>query len=366
MKTVIFFGPTFRKQAVWLTLARYVISDLFRALHGKCRICVACEEMPSFTIQGKRHLKDNFNVEFHEIPTGISQEERIPLLQRICEQLDADVLTNVLAGGTKWGHAASVIAHRMGIKGVPRISGDEITALMLEGAFEPESPRHREMLALQEESFTLAQTVITMSPWEQRRCQAVIEHDKDKVKVCMRGVDLEKLTYRERPPKVLRKFSYIGRNSAEKGYFFVEEAAEKLHELAPDVRLFFAGNFEPLRQGNKVYTGYIDSEKLSSYYDGIDSLLLPSLTEGMPQVVCEAMAKGKPVIVSRHLFQGYLEHGRTAMLVNLSGDDVAKAITMLHRDRDFAAAMGRASREFAMEHFDKAVWDEKYRKIILG
>jgi glycosyltransferase involved in cell wall biosynthesis len=316
--------------------------------------------------EGKRFLKENFDVTFFEVPAEISQEERISRVAQICQQIGSDVITNVFGGGTSWGHVASVVSRALGCKGVARVSGDEITSFLMQGDFERNSPVHRYKTALERESFALASSVIVMSPWEQRRVQALLEgKDKEKVKVCMRGVNFENFPYREPKRKQLKKFSYIGRKSEEKGYFLLEETSNQLAAPCPALQFMFAGNFEPGRTGNKVFTGYIDSAHLNNYYNTIDALVLPSLTEGMPQVVCEAMAKGRPVIVSRHLFQGYLNHGEHAMLVDLNVKDISRKILMLHTDEDLAYSISVNSRNFALENFDKRHWEKVYRKIIL-
>lgn len=368
MKNIVYLGPTFITPSVWMTLARYVFGDLFRALGNQCKITLISDQMPRHAAEGRRYLKDNFGVTFFEVPPHISHEERIARITQMARSIGADVLTNVLAGGTKWGHAAAVVGRELGVRSVVRVSGDEIASFLMQGEFEPDSPVHLYKLALQKESFTLADAVIAMSPWEQRRCQAVIddEADRDKVKVCMRGVDFARFPYRDKPVESMKKFSYLGRKSMEKSYFLLEDSAVLLEKMAPDVRLLFAGNFDPGREANKIYTGYIDSDKLNGYFDSIDSLLLPSVTEGMPQVVCEAMTKGKPVIVSRHLFQGYLTHGENTLLTGLKANEIARSILMLHKDLELANAISRASREFALENFDKTKWDQVYRDIILG
>lgn len=367
MQRVLFLGPTFFKPGIWSTLARYVYGDLFRALHGRCELHMISNPMPGHAQEGKRYLNNNFNVAFYEIPAELSQPQRIQRIMELCAGIRPDVITNVFAGGTKWGHAASVSAHLLGVKGIPRVSGDEITSFLMQGDFAPDSPEHKHRLALEEESFRLASKVIVMSPWEQRRVQSILEGNApEKVEVCMRGVNFERFTYKEKRTPGVRKVSYLGRKSAEKGYFLLEEVASMLEETAPKVRFLFAGNFEPMRTGNRVYTGYIDSEQLNAYYDSIDALVLPSVTEGMPQVVCEAMAKGKPVIVPRHLFQGYLQHGKNSLLVELDTKDIAKAILMLHNDPELSTAIGLAGRDFARAHFDKTEWDKRYRQIILG
>lgn len=362
---VVFLGPTFFKPGIWMTLAKYVFGDLFRALSDKCNLHMISNPMPREALEGRRYLKDNFDVDFYEVPAGISQEERVNRVATICHKISPDVVTNVLGGGTSWGHVASVIAKALGCRGVARVSGDEITSFLMQGLFEEGSPAHQYKAALERESFALASSIIVMSPWEQRRVQSLVQ-DKNKVKVCMRGVDFNKFPFKGAPKKPPRKFSYIGRNSEEKGYYLLESVSRALEEKSPKLQFMFAGNFTPGREGNRVFTGYIHSENLNSYYDTVDSLVLPSVTEGMPQVVCEAMTKGKPVVVSRHLFQGYLKHAENAMLVDLNPEDISRKILMLHSDAGMAAAISASAREFALENFDKTYWNEVYRSIILG
>lgn len=360
---ITYLGPTYFRHNVWTTLAKYVYSDLFNALNNKFNISIISNPMPSHAQEGRQYLKKNFNVKFYEIPSEIDQEERIRAVSNLCAKIKPDVITNVFDGGTKWGHAASVVAFNLGVKGIPRVSGNEIASFIAQGMITEGSDIHKNLLVLERESFTKAHTVITMSPWEQRRCQSIIE-DHGKIKVCMRGVDLEKFSFNKNSLRRVKKISYIGRNSLEKGYFLIENAAEKIINHSQEIKFLFAGNFQPHREKNKVYTGYIDSEKLDRYYDSIDAIALPSITEGMPQVICEAMAKGKPVIVSKHIFQGYLTHGKNAILTKLSINDLVKSIYMLNKDTILSEEISVQGRNFAEENFDKNIWNNIYYNIM--
>ena len=76
------------------------------------------------------------------------------------------------------------------------------------------------------------------------------------------------------------------------------------------------------------------------------------------------MAKGKPVIVSKHIFQGYLTHGKNAILTKLSINDLVKSIYMLNKDTILSEEISVQGRNFAEENFDKNIWNNIYYNIM--
>jgi glycosyltransferase involved in cell wall biosynthesis len=362
---VLYLGPTNFNPGIWTTLAKYVFGDLFRAIYPECRIFLISHPMPPHALEGRRFLKNNFDVTFYEIPRNLSHEEKILQIAALAKHIGPDVITNVFDGGTIWGHAAAVVAELLGTRSVVRVSGDEITSFLAQGFFDKGSPEHLEKLHLQQESFQKAGTIITMSPWEQNRVQSFLMA-KDKVKVCPRGVDLNKFTCKPRTRTLGQHFCFIGRNSIEKGYFLLDQVADEIYKHQPSLKFFFVGNFNPQRINNKIYTGYISSEKLNSVYDLIDILVLPSLTEGLPQVVCEAMAKGIPCILTKHIFQNFLKHKETAFLVDFNFEHLHKMISDIPNDIESLQNVSHQSHLFAARNFDKSFWSKIYKNFIMN
>jgi glycosyltransferase involved in cell wall biosynthesis len=84
-----------------------------------------------------------------------------------------------------------------------------------------------------------------------------------------------------------------------------------------------------------------------------DALLLPSTLEATPYVIIEAMASGLPVVASGiYGIPEIVRDQETGILVDPgSRDDIARAISVLARDRDRGARMGKAARRRYEEMF---------------
>jgi glycosyltransferase involved in cell wall biosynthesis len=78
----------------------------------------------------------------------------------------------------------------------------------------------------------------------------------------------------------IRKFGYLGSNSARKNVAALVEAFCEI--CVPGVELHIAG-FEPSAHDrvlkNAVWYGYVDGEKKDNFLTNIDALILPSLAE---------------------------------------------------------------------------------------
>lgn len=156
-----------------------------------------------------------------------------------------------------------------------------------------------------------------------------------------------------------RFFLFVGRLAPEKGVFDLLEAYGRLDvELREKIGLVFAGDgilYEELKRraanispGTVQFTGFLQRERLASYYALAESLVFPTRSDPWGLVVNEAMACGLPVISSRAA-------GCTADLVEdqwngcvvEAGDvgQLACAMAELANDPEMTAAMGQNSRE---------------------
>jgi len=90
-------------------------------------------------------------------------------------------------------------------------------------------------------------------------------------------------------------------------------------------------------EGKVIFTGYLEADKLSAYYQFAEAYVFPSTNEGFGLPVLEAFSYGLPVIVGP---QGALQEvGGEAVLVSSS-----------FAAEDFAAAMFQLSKDEVLRH----------------
>jgi glycosyltransferase involved in cell wall biosynthesis len=101
-----------------------------------------------------------------------------------------------------------------------------------------------------------------------------------------------------------------------------------------------------------------------------DALVLTSTLEATPYVIIEAMASGLPVVASNvYGIPEIVRDGETGILVDPGArDEIVRAISVLARDRDRGARMGRAARKRYEEMFriDRCVEETQaiYRDLL--
>ena len=174
-------------------------------------------------------------------------------------------------------------------------------------------------------------------------------------------------------------FLMIGRVLYEKGVVEYVEAVRLLQAQYPDVcfqllgALDEAGNIGVKRpvleqwvaEGLLHYLGTTDN--VAAVLAGADCVVLPSYREGTPRTLLEAAAMGKPLITTD--VPGCREtvvDGRNGYLCEVrNAPDLAdKMQQMLHLDDAALQAMGRASRQLAVEKFDENIVIDKYLQAI--
>jgi glycosyltransferase involved in cell wall biosynthesis len=163
---------------------------------------------------------------------------------------------------------------------------------------------------------------------------------------------------------------FVGRLTKDKGIRELAEAYLSLRADISELRLLLVGEMEdgdplPAQIRNLiendwgiVRTGFVQDPFY--YHHAMDVLALPTYREGFPTVVLEAHAAGKPVVATRATGAvNAVIDGVTGILVPV-GDApaLARALALVIRDRELAAALGAAGRERVLREFRRErVWD---------
>jgi glycosyltransferase involved in cell wall biosynthesis len=183
-------------------------------------------------------------------------------------------------------------------------------------------------------------------------------------------VALEQFAPAPPPPAPPVQALFLGRLIETKGLRELHQAALRLREAAPQVRVVVAGEPDPHNpacidaatldrwrtDGALTFLGRRDD--VASLLRSTHLVVLPSYREGVPKALLEAAAAGRPIVATD--VPGNREvvaHGENGLLVPVhDADALAAAVAELARDEHRRAAMGRASRRRAERHFsDRAV-----------
>jgi sugar transferase (PEP-CTERM/EpsH1 system associated) len=154
----------------------------------------------------------------------------------------------------------------------------------------------------------------------------------------------------------------VGRLVPPKGHTYLLDAATRLRDRAPKLRIAIVGD-GPLRPALEAQTrslGLSDTviftgirREVPEILALLDLFVLPSLWEGLPIALLEAMAAGRPVVATR--VGGVPEvvvDGTTGRLVATSDPDaLANAILTLLQDPDLRRRMGAAGQARVRKHF---------------
>jgi glycosyltransferase involved in cell wall biosynthesis len=165
-------------------------------------------------------------------------------------------------------------------------------------------------------------------------------------------------------PKCAPVLGFVGRLTRDKGVPELVDAFESVLAEQPQAHLLLVGWFDAsedaldaqlrariLNHPRMHYTGYVDDT--APYYRAMDVMALPTWREGFPNVVLEAAASGIPVVTT--LSTG----SRDAVVPEVTGllippgypEALCEAILKLMRDPGRSALMGKAARNWVMEHF---------------
>ena len=372
LERILFVGPISFMPGLWETRASYIFPDLFRAVPEKFKIHLLTAPVPEFAKERLEKLCKEFDIahmEAHPKPDAISYYEywRIEVISAAL-QIRPDVITNIF-GPVTLGVPLGLAGREVNARVILRVPGDEIASRLSIGTYYKTAAELDRDLAWQASGIQMADTVVVMSPLEKQRILTLLDkRDFNKVKICIRGVDMIRFqnirkNYLTQPVK---SFLYVGRKSLEKGYDLLEEVADGIYKENQQIQFRFAGSFDQEISRNRHYIGWVESRDLPGVYDESDAFIMTSRSEGFPQAVAECMAAGLPSILSRDIFNGLIEDGKQALLTGLAPREIIKAVLRLHNDRHLAASLSKNARDFAERVLDKDKWSIIYQDILAG
>jgi len=168
---------------------------------------------------------------------------------------------------------------------------------------------------------------------------------------------------------------FVGRLERRKGLGYLLNACTEVKRSFPNFRLIIVGPGTVLRPwyeksvedmgltDNVVFTGFVPSAELPSYYRSADIFCAPATGgESFGIVLLEAMACGKPVVATNILgYASVLAHGEEGLLVPPKNEkSLARALLSLLYDKSLRLQMGNKGKTKA----EKYSWPNIARQVI--
>jgi len=174
---------------------------------------------------------------------------------------------------------------------------------------------------------------------------------------------------------------YVGRLSPEKGVNVIIQALSEVVKTVPNIKLSIVGD-GPRRAflENEVtqyklnkhieFVGAVPEREVFDRMSTCDMLVMSSFMEGIPMVLMEAMALELPVVAPRvaGIPELVIDKENGLLFDPASAEQLAKQITVLAKDAQLRAALGKRGREKVLNEFsiNKAVekLSDKFKQII--
>ncbi len=210
----------------------------------------------------------------------------------------------------------------------------------------------------------------------------IFELPPDKVDVVPNGIEMDdfcgdvsaELTRQKYIRPDSRMIFFVGRLVYEKGVQTVIEAMPRVLARVPDVRFLIAGTGPHMRQlkaqvqelqlDNKIhFLGFVDTQRLSTFYKCADMTVVPSIYEPFGMVALEAMAAGSPVIVADTggLKENVVHEATGLKFKPGNPESLAEAMIRVLDDRELALRLKTDARDFIGERFS---WDRIARSTM--
>jgi len=212
------------------------------------------------------------------------------------------------------------------------------------------APVHPRLIDREEAEYAEADAITVPSHFAARSF-AEYGVDAAKLNVIPYGVDLEH--FRPTLPRdPAFRVLFVGQLGVRKG---IGDLLKAFRQAAlPGARLVFVGNRTAetgaLLGGDPLidveFTGALRREEVAAQMSRASALVLPSIEEGLAMVQAQALACGCPVIATPNSgAEDLFEDGGEGFIVPIRDpESIARALTLLYRDRDLLHAMSEAAR----------------------
>lgn len=169
---------------------------------------------------------------------------------------------------------------------------------------------------------------------------------------------------------------FIGRGAPQKRVHLIAAIAKEMNEGNDKVHFSFVGDVENVIDTSQYpyctfYGNIKDSGKMNSIYQQSEVLILTSAYEGLPLVVMTMMAYGK-IILSTAIngIPDYITHMKNGLLIYETEEskiieEGIRLIRLLINDETLKNALGKNNRQIAIEKFDRKVFCNHYRDILI-
>lgn len=150
---------------------------------------------------------------------------------------------------------------------------------------------------------------------------------------------------------------FVGRLVEVKG---VSELLETAKLLDPKIKIVIVGDgpmadsikSQELGIKNLIFKGKVNNVDLPLYYNAADVLVVPSVhEEGFGRVILEALSCGLPVIGSNRGAIPEAIDNSVGILIDVTPDNLKKAIEKIHRDSKLLRELKRNARRFALKRY---------------
>jgi teichuronic acid biosynthesis glycosyltransferase TuaC len=256
-------------------------------------------------------------------------------------------------GALPCGHAAALLARRLGIPFVVTVHGLDVFALCAQTGVSANWRKQRSIAV-----YRSARSVICIS----EKVQQILCDEMGvgvRSAVVYNGTDVELFS----PPSVApaepeKKILVVGTLIPSKGHELVLRAIDRLRNFFPALHCQIIGEgpahrrFEALASqlglGEQVrFLGRQPRAAVADAMRACSIFVLPSRNEGLGCVYLEAMACGKPVIACRGQgIEEIIRHENNGWLISTDGlDELEQGISTLLRSADVSARIGTAARQ---------------------
>ena len=240
---------------------------------------------------------------------------------------------------------------------------------------------HREGNEIEARAILGASVLAYPSRWAALSAVSDYGADEDRVHIVPFGANLD---VAPSPDRVLGRredgtctLLFVGTNWERKGGDIALEAAIRMNEAGVRARLIVCGCTPPDSAAHPCMQveGFLDKRdatknaRLERLYDGADFFLLPTRNDCYGIVFCEASAHGLPAIATATGgVPDVVIDGRNGYTLpeKARGDDYARLILDLFRDRARYAELRRTSRSEFDDRLNWDTWGNRIRSIIEG